>query len=68
MKLEDLEKHRMTEWLNRSSVQISKLRRKPKPSKEEALALIRENYQIIQVLVMVLEGNAHMIGIAPPNI
>lgn len=60
------EQDRILEWLNRSANQIKELRKKPRLAREKHLAMIRENYQIINVLTMVTKGEAYMIGIAPP--
>lgn len=60
------DKERMIEWLNRSASQINSLRRKPRLSKDKCLPIIRENYQIISVLTMVVNGDAYMTGVMPP--
>lgn len=60
-------KERMIEWLSRSANEINALRRKSRLSKEKKLDFIRQSYSIINVLTMVAEGKATMMGIAPPS-
>lgn len=60
------DKERMVEWLTRSSMQINLLRKKPRLSTEKRLEIIRENYNVINVLTMVVNGEAYMLGINPP--
>lgn len=60
-------KERMVEWLRRSADQVHELRCKPRLATDKRLALIRENYNVINVLTMVADGRAFMMGIAPPN-
>ncbi len=58
---------RMVEWLQRSADQIHALRRKPRLSTEKCLESVRENYNVINVLTMVAENKAYMLGISPIN-
>lgn len=61
------DRERMIEWLRRSADTIYELRKKPRLAKEKRLMAIRENYNIINVLTMVAENRAYMMGINPPN-
>lgn len=60
-------KERMIEWLQRSADNISELRKKPRLAIDKKLAIIRQSYNTINVLTMVANGQAVMMGIAPPN-
>lgn len=60
-------KERMLEWLNRAADDVYEARRKPRWSKDKKLTFVRQSYSIINVLTMVANGEAYMIGIAPPS-
>lgn len=57
----------MIEWLRRSADDIYNLRRKPRLSTDKCLEAIRQSYDIIYVLTLVVEKKAYMLGISPPN-
>lgn len=60
------EKERMKEWLRRSANEINSLKNTDLDNNEK-LAFIRQSYQVINVLTLVAENKAYMLGIAPPN-
>ena len=59
------DKERMAEWLKRAADEIHALRRKPRLSTDNCLEVIRQNYDVINVLTKVAQGKAYMKGIAP---
>jgi len=61
-------KERMKEWLIRAADDINALRRKPRLAPDKKLQFIRQSYNVINVLTLVADGKATMMGIAPPNI
>jgi len=61
------DKDRMIEWLNRVAGEVYALRRKPRLGTDKCLAAIRQNYDVINVLTKVANGDARMQGIAPPT-
>lgn len=59
------EKERMMEWLDRAAQDIGDLKKKPRLSKQKKLQIIRENYNVISVLIKVANKEAYMVGIPP---
>lgn len=57
----------MIEWLNRVADDVYALRRKPRLGTEKCLVAIRQSYDVISVLTKVANGDAIMLGIAPPS-
>ena len=62
------EKERMKEWLVRAAAEVNALRRRPRLATEKRLEIIRQNYDVINVLTKVAKGEAFMIGIPPPPV
>jgi len=61
------DKDRIKEWLRRSADDINALRRKSRLASDKKLEFIRQSYNVINVLTMVAEGKATMMGISPPD-
>lgn len=59
------EKDRMKEWLRRNANEINSLKKDANLGPMDKLHFIRQSYSIINVLTMVAENKAFMLGIAP---
>lgn len=60
-------KDRMVEWLTRKADEMHALQQDPEMDTLQALAIIRSNYEVINVLTKVAKGDAYMKGIKPLN-
>ena len=60
------ERDKLVEWLSRVANDVGSLDQQTR-SREQLIAEIRKNYEIISVLIKVASGNATIVGTPPVN-
>lgn len=59
------EKEKFKEWLKRAVDDVKELKKKPRLSRQKKIQSIRENYNVISVLIKVAKREAYMVGTPP---
>jgi hypothetical protein len=58
------EKTRIQEWLRRVANEVSEIKT-TSMTNDDALKIIKSNYEVLSVLTKVATGNAYMVGVPP---